>query len=228
VERWPGTREPAPSYPEPDVLVVCTANICRSPTLHFLLENGLAAPPGVGLSVASAGVLARDDQPMCRTSAAAIAHLEGGRAFARRHASRAAVPDLVESAGMVLVATEALRRRLVEHSPAVRDRTFTMLEAARLAVSADQAAPAGPAPVDGRALASRWSARRGLDAPTAPPRRRWGRHRDPTPLPLDLADPHLDGVQHGPVLHDVHRTATTLVASLRRLHDRRDGPEASL
>ena len=61
---------PAPEY----VLIVCTANICRSPMAAALLRHALAAQaePLRSLQVVSAGVAAREDEPATENSIIAL------------------------------------------------------------------------------------------------------------------------------------------------------------
>lgn len=61
---------PAPGH----ILVVCTANICRSPMAEGLLQHALAAeaPPLRGLKVVSAGIVARPGEPVSAHSVAAL------------------------------------------------------------------------------------------------------------------------------------------------------------
>lgn len=56
------------------VLVVCTANICRSPMAEKLLQHALAAekPPLNGLRITSAGVAAGPGQPATDHSVSAV------------------------------------------------------------------------------------------------------------------------------------------------------------
>ncbi len=61
---------PAPGH----ILVVCTANICRSPMAEGLLQHALAAegPPLRGLPVVSAGLAARPGEPVSAHSVTAM------------------------------------------------------------------------------------------------------------------------------------------------------------
>ena len=56
------------------ILVVCTANVCRSPMAAGLLRAKLAAePPDAGLLVSSAGIWALDGQPASTHAVAVMA-----------------------------------------------------------------------------------------------------------------------------------------------------------
>lgn len=61
---------PAPGH----ILVVCTANICRSPMAEGLLQHALAAEaaPLRGLKVVSAGLAARPGEPVSENSVVAL------------------------------------------------------------------------------------------------------------------------------------------------------------
>lgn len=114
------------------ILVVCTANICRSPTGARGLQVGLwhAGVPSDLVSVESAGVAAGDDWPMCELAdtmtTAALG--EGGN-----HRSRRLTAELANEAGLILVADRGHRTAVGQLAPATRGRTFTIRQAARLA-----------------------------------------------------------------------------------------------
>src|SRR5580658_3742498 len=63
-------RMPVPEY----IVIVCTANICRSPMAAALLRHALAAQPEPlrSLQVVSAGVAAREDEPATENSIIAL------------------------------------------------------------------------------------------------------------------------------------------------------------
>ncbi len=97
------------SAPEPaTVLVVCTANICRSPMAAGLLQHALAAQPEPlrSLRVRSAGVAARDGQ---RVSENSILALKKAGIDISGHVSRALTDTLLTEALVVLCMTESHR-----------------------------------------------------------------------------------------------------------------------
>lgn len=123
-----------------DVLVVCTANICRSPVAAALLRAAWGSAPGV--RVASAGLHARAGAPVDPAMARLVDVPVTG------FAARQLVPDLVRSADLVLTMTRAQRAAVVSSVPAAVRRTFTLPEftdLARLARTGDAAPAADPA-----------------------------------------------------------------------------------
>jgi protein-tyrosine phosphatase len=118
-----------------DVLVVCTANICRSPVAEALLTRALAAAGDVRVS--SAGLHALTGRPMAEEMARLLDDPPPG------FAARQVTPELVRAADLVLVMTREQRSSLVGTVPAAVRRTFTLLEFAELAGLADRTG-AGP------------------------------------------------------------------------------------
>jgi protein-tyrosine-phosphatase len=98
---------PAPGY----ILVVCTANICRSPMAAALLKHALAAQPEplCSLKIISAGVGGRDGDVVSPNSVTAMKKV--GIDIAS-HRSRAVTEDLVRDAVAVLGMTESHRATL--------------------------------------------------------------------------------------------------------------------
>lgn len=108
------------------VLVVCTANICRSPVAEALLARTL----GPGAEVTSAGLHARIGSPVDEE----MAQLLGGPVDG--FAARQLTVPLVTGADLVLVMTRAHRAAVVDLVPSAVRRTFTLREFADLAVLA--------------------------------------------------------------------------------------------
>ena len=107
-----------------DVLMVCTANVCRSPIMHTVLA---AEVPG--LTVRSAGTSAPANRPWHPLSLEVLA--EAGHEVTGR-AQRLRRPDAV-AATLVLTAEGIHRAAVVTFDPSAEERCFTLLEAARLA-----------------------------------------------------------------------------------------------
>lgn len=146
----------------PDVLFVCTANVCRSPLAERLLRRGLdAVAPGSSapLTVASAGVRALDRSPMA-ANAALVLRRRG--ADDRDFTSRRLAPQTFGDPALVLTAERWHRRAVVEAQPRLLRRSFTLLEFARLLASVGRSDPAaGPLRERVVALAGAAAARRG-------------------------------------------------------------------
>lgn len=124
------------------ILVVCTANVARSPLVGAVL-HAHAQRRGLGdrILVDSAGVLAR------RGDAAA----EHTRQIARRwgldldaHRSQPATEDLLAASHLIITMSQQQRDRCAGRGPGIGARCFTLPELARLAGHVDTAAlPAG-------------------------------------------------------------------------------------
>ena len=92
----------------PDIIVVCTANICRSPMGAALLKHALAGKPGVlgQLSVASAGVSARRGDAVTEYSAAALKKVG---IDISDHRSQPLTQQMLNEAKVILCMTESHR-----------------------------------------------------------------------------------------------------------------------
>ncbi|MEO6875936.1 MAG: low molecular weight protein arginine phosphatase [Opitutaceae bacterium] len=95
---------PAPAT----VLVVCTANICRSPMAAGLLEHAFAAQPEPlrSLKVISAGVSARKGE---RVSENSVLALRKTGIDVSRHVSQPVTQEMLDEAFAVLCMTESHR-----------------------------------------------------------------------------------------------------------------------
>lgn len=170
------------------VLVVCTANVCRSPLAARMLASSLEVP------VTSAGSRAFPGMPACHAASPGVEH-----ASVRLEARH------VRSASLVLGAAREHRSAAVALVPSAQVRSFTLVQAARLAtwlVSQGVTAPPGLAPSERLAWwVDELDAARG-DAPR-------GNVEDD-----DLADPHAGGPRHVVVLPRLTQAVATLTATL--------------
>jgi protein-tyrosine phosphatase len=127
-EEWP-LLELVPSrrvadWRELNVLIVCTANQCRSPLMEFALRKA-ARHAGLSWTIQSAGVEAVENRPADRR-VRQLLETEGEDLSEWR--SRQLTLDLVSSADLVLTATRSQRSFVAStHAPAV-SRTFTFLQ----------------------------------------------------------------------------------------------------
>ena len=119
-----------------DVLVLCAANMCRSPMAAALLARELAARDAA-VTVGSAGLLA-DGEPPAPLAVLAVADLGLDISAHRSRLLRAA--DLT-AAGLVLVMARAQLRAAVVLAPGVWPRAFTLKELVR---RGEQAGPRPP------------------------------------------------------------------------------------
>lgn len=122
-----------------DVLLVCTANVARSP----LAEAMLASAGVPGIEVGSAGVRARDGYPAADGT---IALAEARGLDVSGHRSRLVTPDLVVSSELILTMSDRQREACTMLSTRATGRTFMLLEFVRLLEAVDlDAAPSDPA-----------------------------------------------------------------------------------
>jgi len=133
------------------ILLVCTANLCRSPMAQFLLEAAVStAWSGAGQwSVESAGVLAAENRPMHRQAVTVLAEFgsDGSRFRSRRLRA-----DMLESADLVLTATREHRSDVARMHPSVMRRLFTMNQFGYLLANAPAVHPSTTARNAGEAL----------------------------------------------------------------------------
>lgn len=119
------------------VLMICTANSCRSPIAEAVLRDAIARA-ALRWTVSSAGVIGRDGHPMDAKAAKVLAE----RAIAMPGwTSRRLVPEMIEHADLVLTAGLEHRSTVVRMVPTAIPRTFPLLQFARFA---EHAASAGP------------------------------------------------------------------------------------
>jgi protein-tyrosine-phosphatase len=90
------------------IIVVCTANICRSPMAAALLQHALAAQPEPlrSLKIISAGVAARAGDPVSENSVLALKKV--GLDISK-HTSRPLTQKMMDEASLVLGMTESHR-----------------------------------------------------------------------------------------------------------------------
>ncbi|TQC45031.1 protein tyrosine phosphatase [Rhodococcus sp. WS4] len=116
------------------VLFVCTGNVCRSPTAErltaaFAEELGLT-----DLTAESAGTRAMVGHPMEPTAAQVLEGLGGDPSG---FTARRLTEDLTVDADLVITMTERQRDKVLALAPEQLMKTFTLKEAARLAVAAE-------------------------------------------------------------------------------------------
>lgn len=105
----------------PHLLFVCTGNICRSPFAELLA--GRLAGPDTDWTFGSAGLAALVGEPMDRLMAAELGRRGvDASGFAARQLDR----TLASSADLVLCMERAQRTRLLDDSPGIIRRTFTL------------------------------------------------------------------------------------------------------
>jgi len=111
------------------VLTVCTGNMCRSPLTERLLAMR-AAQAGLDVTVGSAGTRAVNGDRAHRETQRV---LQGYGGDASDFSARLLLPDVLRGHDLVLTAERAHREAVVAMAPLLWKKTFTLLEAARLA-----------------------------------------------------------------------------------------------
>lgn len=167
------------------ILVVCTANVCRSPLGAALLSDAFARAGVEGIDVSSAGVRATPGSPACELS---MALAPGGSQTATPHYARLLTAELVDGADLVLTADAGHRGAAAMLSPRAHGRIFTLREAEALARHLD----AGPGGIPGQGIASlahALNAARGSVQPAPVPRSLSG-GLFPRPASFDIDDGH--------------------------------------
>jgi protein-tyrosine phosphatase len=112
-----------------NILLVCTANVCRSPAAEFLLASHLGSAAR-DISIRSAGVNASAGAPIDDT----IGNLLRSRGVETRpFSSRQLTVRMLESADLVLTASTSHRSAVVQLLPTAVRRTLTLRQLARYA-----------------------------------------------------------------------------------------------
>ncbi len=107
-----------------DFLMVCTANICRSPYAHLRLEQLLAQQyPDKQFRVESAGVRGFVNHPICPLMSEQL-RVRGGDDSA--FMSRSLTTEIGDSARMILTMEESHRRYILDNWPQWFRRTFVL------------------------------------------------------------------------------------------------------
>lgn len=152
------------------ILLVCTANECRSPYAASVLHSMLAAAGPEGAAVYSAGLHVIRGNPLCAEAARRLAEIEVDAG----HRARLLRPQDVESASLILVAESRHRAAIVRMSPTASARTFTLREAAALGAASRRYDASIAWSTSVEAFAARLHEARGLIGP----------------IRLDIADGH--------------------------------------
>ena len=114
------------------VLLVCQANVCRSPSAEALFEHRIDSLALAGsLAFSSAGVRPEPAAGWCRTALSYVRRR--GCQPAPDHVPRRLDVDLIEPADLVLAMSRRERAAIVRLVPTAAPRTFTLVEAAALA-----------------------------------------------------------------------------------------------
>jgi protein-tyrosine-phosphatase len=197
----------ADPVPRGRLLVVCRANVCRSPTLALLLGRLL---PGE-LDIVTAGWRVDPRLPWCPEMRRLVPDGPDAAALAVGHRPTLLDAAAIEAADLVLTADQRARAETAKVAPAFATRLFTAVEASHLLAAVARDAPTATAHL--AELADRMDAVRGtVELPVARTTR-WSRHLR---AGIDLPDPHSvsRGVRHDRVKPLVEQAAASLAAGL--------------
>lgn len=111
------------------ILTVCTGNICRSPMVERLLQANLDERFPGQFSVESAGTKALTGSPVDSRIAMYIQTLGGSTAH---FSARQLTPEILKGQNLILTLTRDHRSEVVQMSPSVLNKTFTLGEFSRL------------------------------------------------------------------------------------------------
>ncbi|MFC5381903.1 hypothetical protein [Aquipuribacter nitratireducens] len=200
-----------------EVLVVCTANVCRSPVAAALLDRRVHASGRGDLVVRSAGTAAVTGAGVCPEAVRLLLGAEDGAPDGgdplSSHAARPVDRAALRAADLVLVMTRDHRAAVAALDPLSRSRTFTLREAATLG----EAVGVGDA-ADVTRLVEAMDAARGLvPLAAAPPSGSWRRlrrRRTEVDAGVDVADAHTDRVSHAAVAALLDDSVARLAAVL--------------
>jgi low molecular weight protein-tyrosine phosphatase len=117
-----------------DILFVCTGNLHRSPMAEYLLRSRLAELGVTGLTVRSAGTLARTGDPMPPDTLAVLSERRiDGSGFRATYLDQAALGGV----DVVIGAAREHRAAAVTLRPGLLNRAFTLHELARISAGID-------------------------------------------------------------------------------------------
>ncbi|MGX5357788.1 arsenate reductase/protein-tyrosine-phosphatase family protein [Kocuria sp. KH4] len=116
--------------PPTRILTVCTGNVCRSPMAAVELDHGLNGVSPGGFTVTSAGMHALVDQGF-EERVGRLAH-DRGLDAAAEHRARQVTPEILRDVDLVLVMAREHTQLVLQQSPRLLKRVFTLREFARI------------------------------------------------------------------------------------------------
>lgn len=204
--------------PPATLLVVCTANVCRSPLAQRVLQRELSGAGWLGeVRVSSAGTRTEEGWAMCSVSAAQLSGDPQDIAFVEAHRSHLLSREAVQQAGLVIAMEREQRSMIVQLAPGAQGKVYTLREVESLAGVLGERDTAPPA--DLPALAAALHSVRGFGPVLVqPPKRRWFQRAVEPEDPLTIVDGHgLADDRHVAAAVAVHRAAERVAATLRRI-----------
>jgi protein-tyrosine phosphatase len=203
------------------VLIVCTANVCRSPYAAAILESALSSELAPGhIQAVTAGTRAAVGAGICAEVSSLLGR-EERPVDAAVHRPSQVDRSTIESADLILAMELSQRSHLARISPAARRRTFTLLEALALAThlgSMSELGTPGASPEDRfRDFVAALNSLRGRVGPAVPARLPLWKGTVRAPLdPFDIPDGHTSTRRrHRLVLQQVGDAAAGFAEVLR-------------
>ena len=123
------------------VLLVCTANIDRSPLAEILLKKMMLAEGITGVNVCSRGVAALDDRPMSESSQGLLLSEDG--IIAVNHRSRKLAEADICEADLILAMERSHVRFMADRYPGATGKVFLLSHYAKVQEFVDIEDPAG-------------------------------------------------------------------------------------
>lgn len=192
------------------ILVICSANVCRSPLAERILTARIGTEGDV--VVESAGARARDGAPVCSLALESL-RMRGVNGEPTETTSRRVTDAMLRGAALILVADHQVSNDVIALEPSARDRTHTLREAAHRGRGFSSTA-------EGRGRVAEFAAfldRARLTAPPMPASRRWRPRRAAAPDPADIADRHGGGSRgHARTVQEVISVTEEIAAQLAR------------
>lgn len=109
-----------------NVLMVCTANICRSPMGKVILEKKVSDESLESLIyIDSCGVWAVEDQKACELSQQVTR--ENGLELTH-HSSKSLIPSLIKNADLILTMTPTHKKEILNFFPTANSKVYTLKE----------------------------------------------------------------------------------------------------
>jgi protein-tyrosine phosphatase len=166
------------------VLIVCTANVCRSPYAEHIIEQAFRRDSTLeNVHVGSSGIRSVRGGHICSLVASRMPPSPERAEFIERHRSIRATASRVAQAKLILTASRSNRAALAFIDPTARSRTFTLREAAWLGSNyVRDPSLEGTAAI--AAFARYLDSQRGVNPPPPPVRTGWfARPGDPLSIP---------------------------------------------
>lgn len=214
------------------ILVVCSANVCRSPMMVAMLRQQLAGSDIVGsISLTSCGEHAWTNLATCKEIAGEDLLSPDEAQHLQHHRPTQLTRGRAENVDLILTADRSIRSSVVRLVPGMHDRTFTVREAALLASHAMVSAliPVHPTADDAMHwLTTEMNASRGLTR--LPGVARYRRTFLPWPKlsvhSHDIPDAHSDGpvphrIVRGLILSATDVISRSFIRSAQRVPERR-------